>query len=102
MIVDCSLTHLLLDAKLSTVRLHLVERTWQLTLALALAGSRRCRELSLQGVVTVAGSRRYRESSLLQGRYRCRGFLSLQKVVDAGRGLVVAGHQRCKGVKADC
>lgn len=70
LVADCSLIHSVLNVKLSTVRLHVISSsTWQSTFALALAGSCRCRALSLQGVI-VAGTR----CSLLQGcSQRCRG-----------------------------
>jgi hypothetical protein len=48
LIVSCSLTHSLLDAKMSTVRLHVIGQTWQSTLALALIESCRYRGLSMQ------------------------------------------------------
>jgi hypothetical protein len=69
LIVDCSLTHSLLDAKLSTVRLqHVVGPTWRSTSALPLqgvivAGAHHCRESSLQGFV-VAECCRCRRLSL--------------------------------------
>jgi hypothetical protein len=58
LILDCCLTHLLLDAKMSTVRLHIVGLTWQSTLGLALAGSRRCRGAAPENRTVVAGAHR--------------------------------------------
>jgi hypothetical protein len=65
--LGCSMTYSLLDAKMSAVRLLIVDSTWQSTLALTLAGCHRC-----SGGLNVAGFRHCRGSLIQGGSHRCR------------------------------